>query len=125
MEEEHGEHFDMTLSVLDQIRLGVMDEEGFFWQCFWLSVASSEEQRLGAYNYCFKRMEKFDQTNKGISHHENVLISSRDVIYVSRPGIVYSCFLCWIDGLQYSRSTWFPRIASEERSSKSPRIAKV
>jgi hypothetical protein len=76
MEEVQGEYFDHTLSVLDQIRLGVMDEEGFFWQCFWLSVTSSEEQRLGAYNYCFKRMEKFDQTKKGISYHENILISS-------------------------------------------------
>jgi hypothetical protein len=57
MEEEHGEYFENTLSVIDQVRLAVRDEEGFFWQCLWLAIATSTEQRMSACNYCLKRME--------------------------------------------------------------------
>ena len=42
---------------MDQIRLAVPDEEGFFWQNLWLAMATSAEQRLGGCNYCLKRME--------------------------------------------------------------------
>ena len=65
LEEEHGEYFEKTLSVIDQIRLAVKDEEGFFWQSLWLAIATSAEQRVGGCNYCLKRMERMDKSDKG------------------------------------------------------------
>lgn len=58
LEEEHGEYFEKTLIVMDQIRLVVEEEESFFWQCMWLAIATSAEQRPGGCNYCLKRMDK-------------------------------------------------------------------
>jgi hypothetical protein len=65
LEEEHGEYFEKALSALDQVRLAVKDEEGFFWQCLWLAIATSAEQRIGGCNYCLKRMERLDKFDKG------------------------------------------------------------
>jgi len=67
LEEEHGEYFEKTLSVIDQIRLAESEEESFFWQCMWLAIATSAEQRVGACNYCLKRMESLDISGKGTS----------------------------------------------------------
>jgi len=83
LEEEHGEYFDKTLSVLDQIRRAVADEEGFFWQCLWLAIATSSEQRMGACNYCLKRMERIDISNAGASPAGSVLIYSRVFVHVA------------------------------------------
>jgi len=67
LEEENGEYFEKTLDVIDQIRLAVKEEESFFWQSMWLATATSAEQRVGACNYCLKRMESLDKSGKGIS----------------------------------------------------------
>ena len=69
LEEEHGEYFEKTLFVLDQIRVAVKEEEGFFWQCLWLAIATSAEQRVGACNYCLKRMESLGKKESGMSPH--------------------------------------------------------
>jgi len=69
LEEEHGEHFEKTLAVVDQIRLAVKEEEGFFWQCLWLAIATSAEQRVGGCNYSLKRMERLDKSEKGAFHY--------------------------------------------------------
>jgi len=53
--------------VIDQVRLSVKDEEGFFWQSLWLAIAASAEQRVGGCNYCLKRMERMDKFDKGIA----------------------------------------------------------
>jgi hypothetical protein len=47
------------------MRVAVKDEEGFFWQCLWLSIAASAEQRVGACNYCLKRMESLEESTSG------------------------------------------------------------
>jgi hypothetical protein len=92
MEEENGEFFERTLSLIDQIRLAVKDEEGFFWQCIWLSIASSDEQRFGAYNYCLKRMEKVDNSKKSNPTME-LFSSSAEALYVyPDPGLFIRAF---------------------------------
>jgi hypothetical protein len=72
LEEEHGEYFEKTLLVIDQIRLIVKDEEGFFWQCLWLAIATSAEQRVGGCNYCLKRMKKLDKSETGITQVDSL-----------------------------------------------------
>lgn len=92
MEEEHGEFFERTLSVIDQIRLAVKDEEGFFWQCLWLSIASSEEQRLGAYNYCLRRMENVENSKKGNCTMELFSFSAETLYVYPDPGLFIRAF---------------------------------
>ena len=65
LEEEHGEYFEKTLYMVDQIRVAVKDEESFFWQCLWLAIATTAEQRVGACNYCLKRMGQLDNSSNG------------------------------------------------------------
>ncbi|KAG5436940.1 hypothetical protein PCANB_001350 [Pneumocystis canis] len=55
LEEESGEYFDEVFSVLDSIRQKLADEI-FFWQCFWLCIITSPQQRQGALKYLFKRL---------------------------------------------------------------------
>ena len=50
---------------MDQIRLAVKEEESFFWQCLWLAIATSAEQRNGGCNYCLKRMGSLEKTDNG------------------------------------------------------------
>ena len=91
LEEEHGEYFEQTLAVLDQIRLAVNDEEGFFWQCLWLAIATSSEQRLGGCNYCLKRMESLMKPEKGMLSLTPV--NPSDGLYASPdPGLFIRAF---------------------------------
>ncbi|EMR09440.1 hypothetical protein PNEG_02382 [Pneumocystis murina B123] len=55
LEEESGEYFNETFNVLDSIRQK-LDDESFFWQCFWLCIITSPQQRQGALKYLSKRL---------------------------------------------------------------------
>jgi hypothetical protein len=99
LEEEHGEYFDKTLDVIDQIRLAVKEEESFFWQCMWLAIATSAEQRVGACNYCLKRMESLDKSSNG-NIYEMLNLISRDIVCLSRSRIIHSVILCGTYGFK-------------------------
>jgi len=91
LEEENGEYYEKTLDVIDQIRLAVKEEESFFWQCMWLAIATSAEQRVGACNYCLKRMESLDKAGKGISSKCSSLLA--ETLYASPdPGLFIRSF---------------------------------
>ncbi|KAG4304215.1 hypothetical protein PORY_002396 [Pneumocystis oryctolagi] len=53
LEEDSGEYFNETFNVLDSIRKKLNDES-FFWQCLWLCIITSPQQRQGALKYLFK-----------------------------------------------------------------------
>ena len=98
LEEEHGEYFEKTLSVIDEIRLAVKDEEGFFWQCLWLAIATSAEQRVGACNYCLKRMESLQKTESGLSLCQCCLYV--EMLYASPdPGLFIRAFCAGLTDL--------------------------
>jgi Dopey, N-terminal len=62
------------MDIMDQVRLVSSGEESFFWQNFWLSMATSIELRLAGLNYCLKRM---DPLNSG-SKYARVHVSNQD-----------------------------------------------
>ena len=79
--------------MLDQVRLAVPDEEGFFWQCLWLAIATSSEQRLGGCNYCLKRMESLPQSGKGNLEWHRKLTQIAASLYASPdPGLFIRSF---------------------------------
>ena len=92
MEEEHGEYFEKTLYVIDEIRLAVKGEEGFFWQCLWLAIATSAEQRVGGYNYCLKRMERLDKSERGSTFHECSYVVAETLYASPDPGLFIRSF---------------------------------
>ncbi|CCJ30055.1 unnamed protein product, partial [Pneumocystis jirovecii] len=47
LEEDSGEYFDETFNVLDSVRQKLADD-AFFWQCLWLCIITSPQQRQGA-----------------------------------------------------------------------------
>ncbi|KTW26455.1 hypothetical protein T552_02934 [Pneumocystis carinii B80] len=65
LEEESGEYFNETFNVLDSIRQK-LDDESFFWHCFWLCVITSPQQRQGALIYLSKRLPVFKESSNDI-----------------------------------------------------------
>ncbi|KTW30413.1 uncharacterized protein T551_01696 [Pneumocystis jirovecii RU7] len=53
LEEDSGEYFDETFNVLDSVRQK-LEDDAFFWQCLWLCIITSPQQRQGALKYLFK-----------------------------------------------------------------------
>jgi len=80
------------MSVIDQIRIAVKEEEGFFWQCLWLAIATSAEQRVGGCNYCLKRMERLDKSDRGTVFHVCSYFAA-EMLYASPdPGLFIRSF---------------------------------
>lgn len=80
------------MSVLDEVRLAVKDEEGFFWQCLWLSIATSAEQRVGACNYCLKRMERLDKSERGRTFQDCSYLVAETLYASPDPGLFIRSF---------------------------------
>ena len=93
MEEEHGEFFEKTLCVIDEVRVAVKDEEGFFWQCLWLAIATSAEQRVGGCNYRLRRMEQLEKSDGGTPNFVSRSHSLAQMLYATPdPGLFIRSF---------------------------------
>ena len=63
LEEENGEFFDLSLSTVDQLGTA-LESEPFFWQCTWLAIITSTEQRPGALAYLSRRLTPIDNQDQ-------------------------------------------------------------
>ncbi|KAK9465276.1 Dopey, N-terminal-domain-containing protein [Lipomyces arxii] len=71
VDDETSESFSAILSLIDKFRSHI-DDEQYFWQCFFLVILSSEDRRLGGIIYASRRMPALfavpnDQTTEDLS----------------------------------------------------------
>lgn len=78
LEEENSESFSRCLELLQKFREAVNDDE-YFWQCFWLANIISPGRRIGGLSWLSRRMPNFDDP-------EPIFAASPD------PGLMLRCF---------------------------------
>lgn len=89
IEDETSEDFERAISILDRLRRrcgsiessgGIEQEEeedGYFWQCFFLAIVTGVSRRQGALAYLTRRLPNFSPP-KGDSTHDGANGTSKD-----------------------------------------------
>ncbi|PSK53957.1 hypothetical protein B9Z65_7763 [Elsinoe australis] len=111
IEDETSEDFDRGIQILDRLRrisaaegeqaLGPTSGDGYFWQCFFLAVMTSENRRQGALAFLSRRLPLFgSKAPPKLSNGHSVqngdglgdLSSEADAIVRPEPGLLVRCF---------------------------------
>lgn len=106
LEDETGEDFERAFAILQtfersftpdvrSVDLG-HDQDGYFWQCLFLSVITSASRRQGALNYLTRTLPKL--TAKDVSTDTNQ--RAADCVVSPEPGLLLRCFICGLSDPQ-------------------------
>ncbi|KAK9479483.1 Dopey, N-terminal-domain-containing protein [Lipomyces japonicus] len=89
IDDETSESFLDTLSLIDKFRYHVNDDE-YFWQCFFLVVLSSEDRRLGAVIYATRKLPSLSLVHNNGSKDEvlNSLSPELKALVTPEPGLL-------------------------------------
>ena len=55
VDDEHADHFEQTMALLDSLR-GTINDTVFFYSCMWMCLMQSQSVRTGAVTYLSRRM---------------------------------------------------------------------
>lgn len=89
IDEEGGEYFDRTLTLIDEIRNGVCDD-AYFWQCFLLATITSPGRRQGALAFLGRRLPKLDSEGSGDNLESGG--SDAEALVSPEPGLLIRAF---------------------------------
>lgn len=106
LEDETGEDFERAFAILQSLErtftpdirsvdLG-NDQDGYFWQCLFLSVITSPSRRQGALNFLTRALPKL--TAKSVNTNEAQKAAS--CIVSPEPGLLIRCFICGLSDPQ-------------------------
>jgi len=95
IDEEGGEYFDKTLTLIDAIRNEVQDD-AYFWQCALLATITAPARRQGALAFLGRRLPKLDGTvrngDEGDSKTEEERRAEADALINPEPGLLVRAF---------------------------------
>ncbi|KAF4556218.1 Dopey-like protein [Elsinoe fawcettii] len=112
IEDETSEDFERGIHILDRLRriiavedagsaIGPTPGDGYFWQCFFLSVITSENRRQGALAFLTRRLPSFGskwaaKLSDGVTATNGStgieLTPEADSIVRPEPGLLIRCF---------------------------------
>ncbi|KAG8629819.1 hypothetical protein KVT40_001438 [Elsinoe batatas] len=109
IEDETSEDFERGIQILDRLRQisttenyvsanGPTSGDGFFWQCFFLAVMTSENRRQGALAFLSRRIPTFGAKPRSNGHtatresQESDLPPDAEAIVRPEPGLLIRCF---------------------------------
>jgi hypothetical protein len=94
IDEEGGEYFDRTLSLIDAVRQGVRDD-AYFWQCVLLATITAPARRQGAMAFLMKRLPNLGKAagnadSDGKTEAERMM--EADALIYPEPGLLVRAF---------------------------------
>ena len=114
LEEETGEDFDRTLSLVDKMKILVRDHhtsdvksdssagDDFFWQCFFLASITGSTRRQGALAYLVRKLPKLGGLKRrtSVKNHRDAtdgqnaeqLSPEAQAVMSPEPGLLVRCF---------------------------------
>lgn len=106
LEDETGEDYERAFSILRTLEISFTpdvrsidlghDQDGYFWQCLFLSVITSPSRRQGALNYLTRTLPKL--TAKDAKSDESQ--RAADFIVSPEPGLLIRCFISGLSDSQ-------------------------
>lgn len=106
LEDETGEDFERAFMILQSLEKAFTpdiraldlghDQDGYFWQCLFLSVITSPSRRQGALNYLARTLPKLTAKDVGTDGDRK----AADCIVSPEPGLLIRCFICGLSDSQ-------------------------
>lgn len=106
LEDETGEDFERAFAILRTLERSFTsdvrsidlshEQDGYFWQCLFLSVITSPSRRQGALNYLTRTLPKLASEAAGSNESQK----AADLIVSPEPGLLVRCFVCGLSDSQ-------------------------
>ena len=112
IEEESSEDFERAFNILQSLQHkfasvndrgdGMIEYDGYFWQCLFLAVITSASRRQGGLNYLNRNLPAFKRNSSGSSSlngshqrgKKDELSSEALCVLFPEPGLLVRCFVC-------------------------------
>lgn len=74
IDDESSESFDAAMALIEKLQKNLQDDT-HFWQCFFMTVISSPDRRLGALVWCNKHLPNFsDLSDKSFNYEAEAVV---------------------------------------------------